>query len=133
MGNRAVITNSTDKTSGVGIYLHWNGSLEDVLAMLDAAKHRGYRDPAADSQYAMARLCGIAHEATGTKKETGLGMGCLVNMDCDNWDNGVYVIGENWTIIDRWGKGSAPVGDENIAAARASGQYKAAFAELTKE
>jgi hypothetical protein len=30
----------------------------------------------------------------------------LTRLDCDNWDNGVYQIGENWEIVGRWGKGS---------------------------
>jgi len=47
MGNRAVITASELQTVGVGIYLHWNGGPESVLAFLDVARERGFRDPAA--------------------------------------------------------------------------------------
>lgn len=109
MGNRAVITTSTSRTQGVGIYLHWNGGPESVLGFLAAAKARGFRDPGSDDSYAMARLCGLIHEFFGIDQETSLGINQLNHLDCDNWDNGVYVIGKGWEIIDRWGKGSDSV------------------------
>jgi hypothetical protein len=40
MGNRAVISFSEAKTA-TGIYLHWNGGPESILAFLDAAKKLG--------------------------------------------------------------------------------------------
>lgn len=109
MGNRAVITASTKRTGAVGIYLHWNGGPESVLAFLHAARHRGFRDPAYDDSYALARLCGLIHEFFGTKTDTSLGLGVLEQLDTDNFDNGTYVIGKGWEIIDRWGKGSTSV------------------------
>lgn len=109
MGNRAVITASTSRTEGVGIYVHWNGGPESILGFLAAAKARGFRDPSSDDSYAMARLCGLIHEFFGIDQETSLGINQLNHLDCDNWDNGVYVIGKGWEIIDRWGKGSNDV------------------------
>ena len=106
MGNRAVITASTSRTTGVGIYVHWNGGLESVLAFLHVAKERGYRDPAYDTTYAMARLCGLICEFFDLKSSTSVGIGQLDELDCDNGDNGVYVIGAGWTIKSRWGSGS---------------------------
>lgn len=106
MGNRAVITFSESRSTGVGIYLHWNGGLESVLAFLDAAKARGFRDPASDPSYAMARLCGLIHEFFGVRDSCSLGVGLLSALHTDNWDNGVYVVGKDWAIVDRWGKGS---------------------------
>ncbi len=106
MGNRAVITFSENRSTGVGIYLHWNGGLESVLAFLDAAKARGFRDPASDPSYAMARLCGLIHEFFGVRDSCSLGVGLLSSLHTDNWDNGVYVVGKDWAIVDRWGKGS---------------------------
>ena len=108
MGNRAVITASTLQTHGVGIYLHWNGGPESVLAFLDVARERGYRDPASDDQYAMARLCGLICEFFGPG-DSSVGIGPLDQLDCNNHDNGVYVIGKGWTVIDRWGAGSEPM------------------------
>ena len=108
MGNRAVITTSTSRTTGVGIYVHWNGGLESVLAFLHVAKERGYRDPTNDPAYGMARLCGLMCEFFGLKSGTGVGIGQLKELDCDNGDNGVYVIGAGWAIKSRWGEGSDP-------------------------
>lgn len=109
MGNRAVITTSKLRTKGLGIYLHWNGGPESVLGFLAAAKARGFRDPASDESYAMARLCGLIHEFFGIDQETSLGINTLDNLDCHNHDNGVYVIGKGWEIVDRWGQGSGKV------------------------
>jgi hypothetical protein len=123
MGNRAVITTSTTK-EGFGIYLHWNGGAESVVAFLDAAKERGYRDPAGDSSYAMARLCGLIHEFFGVDESTSLGIGTLESLDCDNFDNGVYVIGKDWSVIDRWGKGSSPLSEADVQAIRGDEKYQ---------
>jgi len=108
MGNRAVITlsNKTERAHGVGIYLHWNGGIESILAFLHVCKKRDYRSPGSDPVYAMARLCGVLHEFFGPAGSTGLGMGPLSALDCDNYDNGVFVIGGDWEIVDRWGAGS---------------------------
>lgn len=116
MGNRAVITASKSLTEGVGIYLHWNGGLESVQAFLDVANARGFRDPSGDETYAMARLVGLIHEFFGTQESVSLGIGMLSQLDCNNHDNGVYVIGKDWKIVDRWGKGSRPYssGDEHF-------------------
>lgn len=108
MGNRAVITASTTKTTGVGIYVHYNGGLESVLAFLHVAKERGYRDPTYDTTYGMARLCGLICEFFDLKSSISVGIGQLKELDCDNRDNGVYVIGAGWTIKSRWGEGSNP-------------------------
>ena len=107
MGNRAVITTSASRSTGIGIYLHWNGGLESVLAFLAAAKARGYRrpDPNGDTSYAMARLCGLICEFTGLREETGIGIGTLKELDTDNYDNGTYVIGGDWELLSRWGRG----------------------------
>ena len=107
MGNRAVITFSDSRSLGVGVYLHWNGGLDSVLAFLGAAKARGFRDPASDPSYALARLCGLIHEFFGVKDSCSLGVGLLSALDTDNWDNGVYVVGKDWAIVDRWGKGAS--------------------------
>ena len=103
MGNRAVIASSKDNDS-VGIYVHWNGGLESVLAFLEVARQRDYRDPIEDSSYGMARLTGVIHEFLDGG--LSLGINTLNMLDVDNWDNGAYLIGADWKIIERWGKGS---------------------------
>lgn len=128
MGNRAVITASKSHTKGVGIYLHWNGGEESVQAFLDVAKARGFRDPSSDESYGLARLCGLIHEFFGVDQDTSLGIGTLEQLDCDNWDNGVYVIGKDWQVVDRWGKGSRTF---NIDQARAGEQYTGIVEQLT--
>lgn len=131
MGNRAVITASQKLGQGVGIYLHWNGGLESVQAFLDVAKARGFRDPSGDESYAMARLCGLIHEFFGVDQDTSLGIGTLDQLDCDNYDNGVYVIGKGWEIIDRYGKGSKPwsIGDGHFV--KQDEQYLGIVEQLT--
>lgn len=101
MGNRAVITASKYMTTGVGIYVHWNGGLESVLAFLKVCEIRGFRTPGGDEAYAMGRLCGLIHEFFGTWEDTSLGIGQLKDLDTDNGDNGTYVIGPKWEIADR--------------------------------
>lgn len=134
MGNRAVITASTNRTSGVGIYLHWNGGPESVLAFIHAARERGFRDPASDDSYAMARLCGLIHEFFGVNESTSLGIGCLNQLDTNNWDNGTYVIGKGWEIVERWGDGSdqskLKVSDLNV---RENTVYEEIKAQLTNQ
>jgi len=104
MGNRAVITASESKTKGVGIYLHWNGGPESIAAFLQVCKDREYRSPGSDQSYAMARLTGVIHEFFDGGLSVGLGD--ISNLDTDNFDNGVYVIGGDWEVTGRWGEGS---------------------------
>lgn len=133
MGNRAVITASPLQTQGVGIYLHWNGGPESVLAFLDVARERGYRDPSRDDQYAMARLCGLICEFFGPG-DSSVGIGPLDQLDCNNYDNGVYVIGEGWEVIDRWGAGSEPMPTSTThMSTRQLEQYRGIKAQLQGE
>jgi len=105
MGNRAVITT---ENKDIGIYVHWNGGLASVLAFLDTAKVRGYSFPSQYTSYGMARLCGLIHEFFGPEDGLSLGIGPVDRLDCDNFDNGVYVIGGHWEIVDRYGEGHEP-------------------------
>ena len=132
MGNRAVITASTHQTIGVGIYVHWNGGPESVAAFLDVARARGYCDPSEDESYAMARLCGLICEFFGPG-DLSVGIGPLDRLDCDNYDNGVYVIGKGWEVVDRWGKGSEPMPSTTQMTARQLDQYRGIKAQLQGE
>ena len=132
MGNRAVITASTSRTTGVGVYVHWNGGLESVLAFLHVAKERGYRDPAYDTTYAMARLCGLVCEFFGLKSSISVGIGQLKELDCNNRDNGVYVIGAGWTIQRRWGSGSRQEKTLETLTAAQRGEYDSIVKQLTE-
>lgn len=101
MGNRAVITASKDvdieKSNDIGVYLHWNGGRDSVEAFLLYCKIKGYRAPEGDS-YGWARLCQVIGNYFGGSNSIGIDSCC--NLDCDNYDNGVYII-ENWEIIGR--------------------------------
>lgn len=111
MGNRAVITlddnvgnikeleNRNDK---IGIYVHWNGGLESVLAFLTYSKMQQFRGPINDN-YGIARLCQIIANYFTDKygHEGSIGIDTLNNLDCDNGDNGVYLIDNDWNITRR--------------------------------
>jgi len=129
MGNRAVITASKNKTRGVGIYVHWNGGPESILAFLEVAKSRGYRSPACDESYAIARLTGVLCEFF----DDGLcvGVDYLSQLDCNNGDNGVYVIGGNWEIINRWGDGSDAQKDTSSFSEYQKEKYQGIINQLT--
>ena len=94
MGNRAVITT---KDKRIGIYLHWNGGRDSVEAFLKYCELRRFRCPEYDN-YGWARMCQIIGNYFGG--DLSIGIDTLDNLDCDNWDNGVYII-EDWKIVGR--------------------------------
>lgn len=98
MGNRAVITSKENfENNGIGIYLHWNGGRDSVEAFLKYCELKGYRSPTADN-YGWARLCQVIGNFFGGS--TSVGIDVVNSLDCDNWDNGVYII-KGWKIVDR--------------------------------
>lgn len=98
MGNRAVITTKENfDNNGVGVYLHWNGGRDSVKAFLKYCELKGYPAPDKDN-YGWARLCQVIGNFFGG---TGsLGIDTIDHLDCNNWDNGVYLI-EGWEIVGR--------------------------------
>lgn len=98
MGNRAVITTKENfENNGVGVYVHWNGGYDSVSAFLKYCELKGYRTPDTDC-YGWARLCQVIGNFFGGGCSVGIDV--VNNLDCDNWDNGVYII-EGWKIVDR--------------------------------
>lgn len=98
MGNRAVIaTKESFENNGLGIYLHWNGGYDSVSAFLKYCELKDYRTPDTDN-YGWARLCQVIGNFFGGT--TSVGIDTVDKLDCDNWDNGVYII-EGWKIVDR--------------------------------
>ena len=98
MGNRAVITTKENfENNGIGVYLHWNGGRDSVEGFLEYCKKRGYRTPDTDC-YGFAYLVTTIGNFFGDG--LSLGVDVVNNLDCDNWDNGVYII-EGWDIVDR--------------------------------
>lgn len=92
MGNRAVV----QFKDGTGIYLHWNGGPESVLAFLDAAKQLGVRT---GDDYGPARLVQIIGNWFGGT--TSLGVGQAATLDRENGDNGTYNINGSFEIASR--------------------------------
>jgi hypothetical protein len=101
MGNRAVITNSkaydVANSTDLGVYLHWNGGVNSVRAFLKYCELKGYRSPDEDN-YGWARLCQVIGNFFGGGLSVGIDKCC--NLDCDNYDNGTYII-KRWEIVDR--------------------------------
>ena len=99
MGNRAVITTRQNfENNGIGIYLHWNGGRDSITAFLTYCKLHGYRSPNVDD-YGWASLCSVISNFF-ENRGTSIGIDCVNNLDCNNYDNGVYLI-ENWKIVGR--------------------------------
>lgn len=98
MGNRAVIALKSMPT--IGVYLHWNGSPDQVQAILDDVASYA-RKPQGDETYAFARLVEACCNAAGPREETSVGVALIVNLDTDNGDNGLYWIGDDWKIVER--------------------------------
>lgn len=103
MGNRAVITTSDYITLGseraIGIYLHWNGGYDSIKAFLTYCKIRGFRGPETDNS-GWANLCTVISNFFGEPYGLSVGIDRCCNLDCDNGDNGVYII-KNWGIVGR--------------------------------
>lgn len=91
MGNRAVITNMQKE---IGIYLHWGGSRETVEGFLLYCKLSGYKF----DSLGFAKLCQVICNYSA---EFDVCVDKLENLDCNNYDNGVYVVNEDWEICER--------------------------------
>lgn len=108
MGNRAVIVTEPTATAKIGVYLHWNGGRDSVRCFLAYASMTHQRAPEQDC-YGWARLCQIIGNFFGGT--TSLGIGPMSEIDCNNGDNGVYII-KNWKIVGREFYGDYPEQDE---------------------
>lgn len=104
MGNRAVILNKSDMLADgqinpnqVGVYLHWNGGRDSIKSFLKYCKLKGYRSPSTDC-YGWACLCNVISNFFGDGMS--LGIDVASHLDCDNYDNGVYII-DRWEIVGR--------------------------------
>lgn len=100
MGNRAVITTRqgwASQENNLGVYLHWNGGRASVEAFLTYCDMRKFRSPDCDC-YGWARLCQIIGNFFGG--DLSIGIDVVSRLDCDNYDNGVYII-DKWNIVGR--------------------------------
>lgn len=120
MGNRAVITTAPFSEDNTGIYVHWNGGRESVEGFLLAARELGYRDPTCDPIYGLARLAmaiGLFFRADNDCS-VGVGVGLCGNLNCDNGDNGTWLLGPGWQIVDREYGTYRPANEGEMARAR---------------
>lgn len=98
MGNRCVITTEENfRNNGVGVYLHWNGGRDSVEAFLTYCKMKGFRSPETDC-YGWARLTQVCANFFGGS--LCIGIDTVDHLDCDNGDNGTYII-KDWEIVGR--------------------------------
>lgn len=93
MGNRAVIIESRKRE---GIYQHWNGGRDSIEPMLYYAKHFLNDDSNLFENNLkkvafISMCCGFRPEYSNDYD----------NLDCNNGDNGVYVINKDFDIIER--------------------------------
>ena len=95
MGNRAVITNKDEE---FGVYLHWNGGRDSVEAFLKYCEIAGFRDLTSDPSYGFARLTQVITNWFGGGLSCGVNI--LKKLDCDNFDNGLYIV-DGWKIVGR--------------------------------
>lgn len=92
-----MLANGKINPNQVGVYLHWNGGRDSVSAFLKYCKLKGYRSPSTDC-YGWACLCNVISNFFGDGMS--LGIDVASRLDCDNYDNGVYII-DGWEIVER--------------------------------
>jgi hypothetical protein len=112
MGNRAVIAINEYNDDAIGIYLHWNGGRDSIEAFLLAAKEI-MQDRLGDETYGAARL--VQCITTFFTGNLSVGLAKCKNLDCENFDNGVYVVDtRTMEIIDRHHHSGEEQGVHNI-------------------
>jgi hypothetical protein len=106
MGNRAVITFDTHDKAPC-IYLHWNGGRASVEAFLHAAKLLQITLPddlplGEAKTWAMDRLAELlAKRFFLCSVGTTIYRTTYGDADCDNGDNGVFIVDIYWDIVGR--------------------------------
>ena len=97
MGNRAVIkfakSDQSPASEGLGVYLHWNGGVESVLAFAEATKER----------VGSVDVVGFVQTTTNFMGYDGYSVyvGPVSELDCDNYDNGMFELSASGSIVER--------------------------------
>jgi hypothetical protein len=121
MGNRAVVTFANkkdieqwidpkgdgeklngycaDHPHSIGVYLHWNGGRASIEGFCEACRRLKFRGAASDS-YGVARFTQAVCNFFGNDG-LSCGVDTLEHSDCNNYDNGVYVVDDSWNIVGR--------------------------------
>lgn len=90
-----------DHPNLVGVYIHWNGGNDSVVPFCRACKEIGFRCPTDDFSYGVARFVQLVANFFGGCDDCSIGVDTLNGLDTDNYDNGVYIVGEGWEIVGR--------------------------------
>ena len=85
----------------VGVYVHWNGGNDSIVPFCRACKEIGFRCPTYDFAYGVARFVQLVANFFGGCSDCSVGVDTLNRLDTNNFDNGVYIIGEDWEIVGR--------------------------------
>ena len=96
MGNRAVIEL---EQSGLGIYMHWNGGRDSIEPLLHVAKE--YKIQSKGKYFLLSSLCKMIANSFTSSTYSPVEANPIDTLDCDNFDNGVYVIDSRLNIVDR--------------------------------
>lgn len=102
MGNRAIIQFGRGERAPA-VYLHWNGGRASVEAFLDAARilfGPANIPPDGACDYEYARFVQIVANWLGGTSSIGAGAATTLP---DAADNGTYIVGGDWQIVDRIG------------------------------
>lgn len=112
MGNRAVITTENPETNpnAIGVYVHWCGDWSQIETILTYCKLGGTHSPEEDNE-GWGHLVGILHAYTGLGR--GVCVDTVENLDCDNKDNGTYII-KDWEIVDTMYRSYGADEDEGV-------------------
>ena len=99
MGNSAIIK---FENRNLGVYLHWNGGYDSVLAFTKYCKLKEYRT----DDYGIARLIQVIGNFFGGALSLGAcSMKKRMNSELVEkygLDNGVYELDNNWEIVKHW-------------------------------
>ena len=121
MGNRAVVTFANknqlekylndasrpmhlegyvkDHPYAIGVYLFCNGGYDSIKPFCMACKELGYSSPVSDN-YGIACFVQLVRNFFGIDG-LSIGVGILSRLDCINYDNGVFVVDNEWEIVGR--------------------------------
>lgn len=94
MGNSCFVT--TPKKQ-VGIYLHWNGGRDSIESFCEYMRILDTANIVGDQGYALAQFSKVVGNYLGTDS---IGL-YPYDESCRDCDNGVYVLGKNWSIEER--------------------------------
>ena len=100
MGNRALLVSKEtwENKKGLGVYMQWNGGRDSVEPILAYCKLKGCRS--FNDSYGVARLCQVLGNFFGGTLSVGVDY--YFNLNHNPYcDNGVYVIDNDWNIVER--------------------------------